>query len=39
MRTPPLVVLVAEAIVRAEYTRRYASLEARLAEIRKATGR
>jgi uncharacterized protein VirK/YbjX len=39
MNTQPSVVLAAEAIVRAEYRRRFASLEARLAEIRKTTSR
>lgn len=39
MRTPPLVVLVAEQIVRAEYARQFRALEARLAEIRRETGK
>jgi hypothetical protein len=33
------VILEAEAIVRAEYERAFASLEARMAAIRKETGR
>lgn len=33
------VITLAEAIVRAEYERAFAGLEARLAEIRKETGR